>query len=353
MSDPIFLTEITDGKGNYLEVDLPATDYVVLDALERLALTPTDNPSCTIYQHNAFSFLARATSEHKTFFETNALAKRLALLDDVDRVSFEGLVKMEQEKREGPIPVTRLIDLAYSTDCCNAAPACNDYELGKFYADNGFMDELEDIPDEIYELLDFSKIGRNAREGEHGVFTPQGYVVQTSDLRRVSDTMDIRPHKPDYIFRLTLGTTENSRVVTLELPADQQTLDGAIAQLGLCSLEGAALRAFDGVPLGLDPDLYFMGSLENLNDLARSVAELDRRGKIPVLKSLLYATASHSVEAAQRFASAIDDYILEPSQKGANDLARDELKFSFDEASFKLLLPHVDLYGYGQELLNL
>lgn len=352
MSDPIFLTEINDGKGNYLEIKLPATDYDLLDALERLNLPSSENPACTIYQYNSYSFLARATDEHKTLFETNALARKLSELDSYESLSLEGLVQMEVEKGEGLLTLPKLIDLAYSADCCNYAPAYTDEDLGRFYADNNFLPELESIPDEIYKLLDFGKIGKNIREGEHGVFTPRGYVVQTSDLNQVSEGMDFHPHKPDYVFRLTLGSTEHARTAVVELPADQHHLDQALESLGLHSLEGATLKDFDGVSLGLDPDLYFMGSLENLNELAKSVAELDSRGKLPVLKSLIYATSSHTVEAAQNFASAIDDYILESSQRSVEDLARDDLRFSLDESTADILLPHVNLFAYGQELLK-
>lgn len=352
MSDPIFLAEINDGKGNYLEIKLPATDYDLLDALERLNLPSSENPACTIYQYNSYSFLARATDEHKTLFETNALARKLSELDSYESLSFEGLVQMEVEKGEGLITLPELINLAYSADCCNYVQAYTDEDLGRFYADNDFLPELENIPDEIYKLLDFGKIGKNIREDEHGVFTPRGYVVQTSDLNQVSEGMDFRPHKPDYVFRLVLGSTEHPQTAVVELPADQHHLDQALESLGLCSLEGATLKDFDGVALGLDPDLYFMGNLENLNELAKSVAELDSRGKLPVLKSLIYATSSHTVEAAQNFASAIDDYILESSQRSVEDIARDDLRFSLDENTANILLPHVNLFGYGQELLQ-
>lgn len=81
MSDPIFLTEINDTKGNYLEIKLPTTDYDLLDALDRLNLTSSENPACTIYRYNSYSFLARATDQHRTLFETNALARKLSEFD--------------------------------------------------------------------------------------------------------------------------------------------------------------------------------------------------------------------------------------------------------------------------------
>ena len=351
MDNLLFRAEITDGKGNYAELNLPASDYELLDAVERLGAEPVGHPDCTVIEYLDYAFLAPLLDESKPLYEFNGLARKLAELDLIDSVSFEGLVKMEIEKKEGAITLPKLIDLAYSADCCNAEPAFNDEELGKFYAENDFMPELEDISDKVFELLDFRKIGKDIREGEHGVFTTRGYVVQTSDLKQVYDTMDFQPRKPDYVFRLTLGTVDGSRTSVLDLPAEQQQMDLALTKLGLPSLEGAALKNFDGVPLDLDLDLYFMGGLDSLNELAKSIQELENQGQLSKFQAILHAANCHDVEDALKFAGDVDAYILTPSQRRAEDLGRDELRYALDEKTFEMLWRHVDLHSYGKELL--
>ena len=351
MDNLLFRAEITDGKGNYAELNLPASDYELLDAVERLGAEPVGHPDCTVIEYLDYAFLAPLLDESKPLYEFNGLARKLAELDLIDSVSFEGLVKMEIEKKEGAITLPKLIDLAYSADCCNAEPAFNDEELGKFYAENDFMPELEDISDKVFELLDFRKIGKDIREGEHGVFTTRGYVVQTSDLKQVYDTMDFQPRKPDYVFRLTLGTVDSSRTSVLDLPAEQQQMDLALTKLGLPSLEGAALKNFDGVPLDLDLDLYFMGGLDSLNELAKSIQELENQGQLSKFQAIVHAANCHDVEDALKFAGDMDAYILTPSQRRAEDLGRDELRYALDEKTFEMLWRHVDLHSYGKELL--
>lgn len=351
MDNLLFRAEITDGKGNYAELNLPASDYELLDAVERLGAEPVGHPDCIVIEYLDYAFLAPLLDESKPLYEFNGLARKLAELDLIDSVSFEGLVKMEIEKKEGAITLPKLIDLAYSADCCNAEPAFNDEELGKFYAENDFMSELEDISDKVFELLDFRKIGKDIREGEHGVFTTRGYVVQTSDLKQVYDTMDFHPRKPDYVFRLTLGTVDGSRTSVLDLPAEQQQMDLALTKLGLPSLEGAALKNFDGVPLDLDLDLYFMGGLDSLNELAKSIQELENQGQLSKFQAILHAANCHDVEDALKFAGDMDAYILTPSQRRAEDLGRDELRYALDEKTFEMLWRHVDLHSYGKELL--
>lgn len=351
MDNLLFRAEITDGKGNYAELNLPASDYELLDAVERLGAEPVGYPDCTVIEYLDYAFLAPLLDESKPLYEFNGLARKLAELDLIDSVSFEGLVKMEIEKKEGAITLPKLIDLAYSADCCNAEPAFNDEELGKFYAENDFMPELEDISDKVFELLDFRKIGKDIREGEHGVFTTRGYVVQTSDLKQVYDTMDFQPRKPDYVFRLTLGTVDGSRTSVLDLPAEQYQMDLALTKLGLPSLEGTALKNFDGVPLDLDLDLYFMGGLDSLNELAKSIQELENQGQLSKFQAILHAANCHDVEDALKFAGDVDAYILTPSQRRAEDLGRDELRYALDEKTFEMLWRHVDLHSYGKELL--
>lgn len=82
---------------------------------------------------------------------------------------------MEQKPLDQPFPLSRLIDLAYSTECCHLVKGVvTDAQLGRFCAENGFVPALDGLPDEVFELLDFERIGRECRESEGGVFTQLG-----------------------------------------------------------------------------------------------------------------------------------------------------------------------------------
>lgn len=182
MDKVLFEAKISGENGSYAELSLPATDYELMNSLEQLNLSPNASPSYEILRYEGYQFLAPLMDEEMDLYSLNDLARRISELDAVASISFEGLVQMEIEKKEGPLTIRKLIDLAYSTDCCNYVPAYTDEELGRFYAENDFLPELEDVSDEIYRLLDFGKIGKTVREGEGGVFTSRGYVVQTNDL---------------------------------------------------------------------------------------------------------------------------------------------------------------------------
>ena len=115
--------------------------------------------------------------------ELNLLAQKLSAFDPIQEVGFQGLIRMDLGKGLSELPLSRLIDLANSVDCCHVVPsATNDNQLGHFYVDNDFPVIPSGLPEEVYPLLDYEAIGRKARTEEGGVFTPCGYVIQHSDL---------------------------------------------------------------------------------------------------------------------------------------------------------------------------
>lgn len=76
----------------------------------------------------------------------------------------------------------RTLAVSAGADCCHVVGATSDAELGRFYAENGFMEELDGLSDDVFEMLDFGKIGKALRTGENGTFTRSGYVVKHSEL---------------------------------------------------------------------------------------------------------------------------------------------------------------------------
>ena len=77
--------------------------------------------------------------------------------------------------------------------------ARSDEDLGRFYVDNGFVPETEDLPEAVYALLDYAKIGKKMREGEGGVFLRygSGYVTQVGDLKEEFKALELAPKAPD------------------------------------------------------------------------------------------------------------------------------------------------------------
>ena len=176
--------------------------------------------------------------------ELNDLAERLSRLNEVQRIAFEGLVRVDFQKQES-ITLKRLRDLTESVDCCHVVESVvSDGQLGRFYAENGFVPEVEGMSDAAFELLDFEKVGKMARMGECGVYVPSGisglggYVVQHSDLKSAPEITLNQPVEPAYTIHLRLTAHHDNLpfagtdVVDLKLPAEDNALEMAVRCLG-------------------------------------------------------------------------------------------------------------------------
>ena len=149
--DKVFTVELATDKRRYCELELPATPYELLDALEKLQMKPGDQPRWEFIENSRFHFLHVHLTDECDLYQLNALATRLGELDSSGRIAFEGLFNQELAKKDGPITIATMIDLAYSTDCCMVVEGVTtDAQLGEFYAENGFMPELNELPDSVF-----------------------------------------------------------------------------------------------------------------------------------------------------------------------------------------------------------
>ena len=356
--DKVFRVELSGDDRRYCELDLPATDYELLDALARLQLRPGDKPGWEFIEHTNFQFLHAHLTNECDLYQLNALATRLGQMDSRDKIAFEGLFNMEVDKKYGPISISTMIDLAYSTDCCHVVEGITtDAQLGEFYAENDFMPELNELPDSVFQLLDFDKLGEKMRFEDGGILVGRGYVAQHADLKQVYDTLTLVPKKPDYTFRLLIGrypfetNDQPDKLVPLELPATQDQMNAVLEKLGLPNWEGAVVTEFDGAISDLDIDLYHMGGLDTLNELAMRVRQLDTDGRLSLYKAVLHAADCHDVDSAIQLADGIDEFVIDPEQRTPEEVAQDELRFTMGSDSARLLEKHVDLFAYGTELL--
>ena len=250
----------------------------------------------------------------------------------------------------------RNLAVSAGADCCHVVGVTSDAELGRFYAENGFMEELDGLSDDVFEMLDFGKIGKALRTGENGTFTRNGYVVQHSELVTAPPCAKELPEKPEYLFRLTLGRhpdLEDDRITTLELPASAEALRKAQKQLGADGWEGVVVLDYDGIIPQAAEFADLPMELDAFNDFAETVKAMPSREKqLPKLKALLEHFEVADIAVAVSLAEHIGDYILTPEISSPQEAAIDELTFTMDTHSAELLLPHVNLFTYGNEIIK-
>ena len=194
------------GEALYTELDLPARPWALLDALDKVRYREGNDLSLEIdTYYDCEELEPHLTADQISLMELNDLAARISDMSDTQRIAFQGLLRMDEAKEERLISLQRLRDLAESADCCHVVhEARSPSQLGRFYAENGFVPEIESLPDSVFELLDFELIGHRAQQGEGGVFTDYGYVVQNSDLNIAPELTNKVPQPPKYTVLLEL-----------------------------------------------------------------------------------------------------------------------------------------------------
>ena len=342
------------GKHNqYCCLELPATYYQLQDAMDKLQMAPGEKPDLELLHPGAFPFLHDHLGSDCDLYQLNTLLTRLEGLSDMEKAAFEGLVQMEAAKDYGPIPLSLLLDLAYSTDCCHVVNATTDEQLGRFYAENDFIPALEKVPDSIFEYLDFDMLGRKSRFEEGGVFVSHGYVIQHEDLKQVHDSLDVVLKPPSYAIRLlvTKGSDQQEPKVTLELPATQSQLCRVLEALGeSASWDQVAFWTEDSAIPDLLENLE-CNDIQDLNQLAEAIKCLERYGQLTKLKAVILATDCHEVVAAAHIAENLDDYLLQPDQRSPKEVALQKLHTILDEQTLSMLQEHVNLNAYGRDIL--
>lgn len=347
----------------YAKLDLPASPWELWDALDKVRLQKDDILYMEIEDYYAFEYLApNLDGLEISLNELNDLAALLSALDEVQEVAFDGFLRMEVQNKVdtngGVITLQDLRDLAVSakTDCYHVVDAADDAALGRFYAENDFIPELEGVPYAVFKMLDFAGIGRMMRHGENGVFVGNCYVLRDSELTAAPPCAKGLPSKPSYLFRLTLGLHpdfKDARTVTLDLPATEAKLSAAQEQLGTLNWENTVVLNYDGIL----PNAAFFADLpselEAFNEFAKAVQDIPFPEKqLPKLKALLKQFEVQDIETAIGLTEHLDDYVLTPEISSPQETAIDQLHFMTDDHSVELLISHVNLYAYGCDLIR-
>ena len=337
-------------KDTYVTLELPADPYAVLDAWERLRLAPDTRVEWEMEDYGEFPVLFPGLQSGEGFPALNALAERLTSLDSRQRTAFEGLVKLQDGR---PMEPDALITLSEQAKHCQVAPeATDDASLGRVYAANGSIPEVKDVPDKVFELLDFQLLGRRIRQSAGGVFTRQGYVVPDGNWKPTEGQEPrIAPEVPTGFFRLELRLREERAELTL--PAGQELVE-VRERMEAVGLPNCAVTAFHSRVPQLPAAWATPERLDTLNCLAIRLMVLAERDSLALInyKSVLEVSSISSLEDAMALTERLDAYNLNWAAASPEDVARGELRRSMGEENADLLCWYLNLYGYGEALIQ-
>ena len=316
-------------------------------------------------------YLPQFISSGTNLYELNHLAKRLASLSQWDLDCFEGMVMMDATQTEyAPITVERLINMTHSMEHCQIAyEAHDDASLGKFYADNGFVPELETLSERIFPWLDYSKIGKEMREGEGGVFTPHGYVLQNGEIAKTYQSGDAVPtEKPDYTVLLLVEKAQEQVVagemvqvnksLLLSLPATDVAIRQATEAIGADSPGDCIFSAEDCIIPSLtkriNDSLYATegDSYGLVNELAEQLHEMSD-SDMRIYKAMLEVMPDDILlDDALDLAGHTEKFSLITEPASPADYAQMELRRMMSHEGDAGLERFCNLDGYGRFLME-
>ena len=242
--------------------------------------------------------------------------------------------------------------LAHNVDHCHVlADVHTDTELGKFCADNDFLPELTALPDSVYALLDYAKIGKQMRESEAGVFTPHGYVVRTEELQPLPDYEPQR--NINYMIRLTLMNHENEqRTAVLDLPATEQRMQEVQKELDAPEWYDAQFTGCDAIVPRLNTLLTDVEDLPRINELAQALQELKASGLLTKFKAVVGATQCETLDDVFDRIEKLPQYCFETKIRDKDALVRDELEFVLGGKDADLIYKHLNREAYAEDVLK-
>lgn len=360
MGEKIFqvcLAKVNDtGEALYTELDLPARPWALLDALDKVWYREGNDLSLEIDTYYDCEELEPHLSANSlSLIELNDLAARLSEMSDTQRIAFQGLLRMDEDKGKRTISLQRLRDLAASVDCCHVVrEARSPSQLGRFYAENSFVPEIESLPDSVFELLDFGLIGRRCQQGEGGVFTDCGYVVQNSDLNTAPEMTEI-PRAPQYtvLLELSRGTDYFPDVSPLhvELPLHQKAPVEVLKAINRPRQTACKWRCLDCTVPELAGVIEGSSNFIEVEALASELEKMNH-SELTLYRAVLSATSCTEISQALELRDQLDQYILAPEISTPEGQARAELSAMLPELEAQAVASHLNLYAYGRELME-
>lgn len=350
--DKVFIVEIANngpkGYETAITLEMPATWAEFHDALDKARIEDGRYCSNELLQIKRKDFPRSAIGRNVDLYELNLLARRLTMLTEEQGFCFDGLLKMEQRKKSGPIPLRRIINFTFNTDsCCVAYDVRNDQELGML------LYESDMLPDEAAPLLEAAEpdgeylnsllalLGKKHREDEGGVFTNRGYVEADGSFLEVYVPGGMayfdRSGAP-VVLEVSKGffndpAYDNDLTAVLNLPASYACIWQAAEAVKAASPKECAYRCteclFPAARELIDSAIDDEGDIGSANEFARLLEEKKRQwnqADRTKYKALLEASGCADLRDAIQLLHDMENYEFHPEIAQPWDYAEVVLK---------------------------
>ena len=281
--DPIY------GGFNYADLSLPAADYEIKDAMQKLRAVGRENTvkfgilDCVILPE-----LLAVRLDTFSLDELNFLAKRLESLHNEELLVVYAVTEKifdDAYENEKPVNNKDLINSTYGLDTVPVIHNVDDlFELGQFAFENGLLQDLEGIPESALPFLNIEQIGRVQQKNDNGVFK-EGRYIPTVQYERpeVYDGVTLPEEEPkNAAFLLKVGaypksafSDEDPALHDLCLPADSDELFNVTDKCGEPEINLCFCYEFYSSIPQITSDMFdSMEEIDELNTLAQRIAAM-------------------------------------------------------------------------------
>lgn len=320
MALEIAIDELGIGNDKVAFVKLPANKNEVIDALDRVKIygkTFFRIEECDeVPELAGYEF-----SEEPMLDELNFLAKRLEEIAN-DKEILAQTIAYRALLQRGFGTINEAINCTYNLETIPVYPCKDLREYGEIVLDNDMLEELEDVPYELYDLLDPDKVGRAMMEREGGKFIDGYYAVPSSYEPALVYDEELPERMEEWIFRLEItgNFTENKDdYEVLTLPADEENMQRAAEKFGekyivecVCVGFKSAISQISDVCFNSMDDIYAA------NAVARRYSELSREDAAK-FKTVLEHELWRGWDKVNAIINALDSYEFDSSIKCSSE----------------------------------
>lgn len=352
---------VNDKRVYYSSIELPAKDFEIEDSLQAARANYDENfligNNIKLEVENSPLLLPLVDKQitARTFGELNFLAKRLATLDEDEKLALRAVVnkKISDGKLEQSVDIKDLINLTYGLDNVSVIYfARSDEDIGQFVIESDLYPDVAAVPFESRYLLNKAYIGRLHRENEDGVFIDNMYVITGEyEDNEVYDgiTLPEIEEKSDYVFRLKIAKapeenpeeTENT-AEWINLPIDKEQANAIAREYGVGRIENCVYFDFESaIPQISEENFGNMQDFDALNGVAEEYSKLQQLDRAKY-KAILTAAGQFRMKDALDVIKHINEYEFAPEYEYPEDYFKEYLKMylnpRFDSAWLDTLL---------------
>lgn len=340
-----------------VEVWCPATENELQDALQRARVEQKDVVvvGCTILGktfHEQDYLLLNSSVE-----ELNYLGERLRFMEDIDRTLFKGSMEKHDEKM---VTVKDCINMTYNLEECQIANGVTDLkELGMFFAEQNMVSELQNLPLEALELIDYTKIGEKIHAEKKGIFIDEGYFYdEIKDFKVLYDgkTLPEQMKNDHYLFRVKVskqtGTSEKiSGGIWVSLPQEAEQLNNVPKALGADSWDACCLLGVQSILQDMQLCISKANEIEKLNLLLQEIDKFNRVDQMK-FKAVLEISVYQGIEDIREMINQLGNYQLYDTMVSTANYAFHQLITKDNAKIPENLLEFIDFNSYYRTFME-